>query len=105
MDNLIARVYNSGQAVVINDVDQSNLNRNNPMLQLLKPKTIIVAPLTSRGTVTGVLLADRNPEDGIFTESDKDFIVSFANQIAIALDNAESDPSKRGIRAASAEYV
>ena len=89
LDNLIARVYNSGQAVVINDVDQSNLNRNNPMLQLLKPKIIIVAPLTSRGTVTGVLLADRDPRDGIFTESDKDFIVSFANQIAIALDNAE----------------
>ncbi len=89
LDNLIARVYNSGQAVVINDVEESNLNRNNPMLQLLKPKTIIVAPLTSRGTVTGVLLADRHPQDGIFSESDKDFIVSFANQIAIALDNAE----------------
>ena len=59
------------------------------MLQLLKPKTIIVAPLTSRGTVTGVLLADRTPQDGIFSESDKDFIVSFANQIAIALDNAD----------------
>ena len=44
LDNLIARVYNSGQAVVINDVDESNLNRNNPMLQLLKPRTIIVAP-------------------------------------------------------------
>ena len=89
LDNLIARVYNSGQAVVINDVNESNLNRNNPMLQLLKPKTIIVAPLTSRGTVTGVLLADRTPQDGIFSESDKDFIVSFANQIAIALDNAD----------------
>jgi PAS domain S-box-containing protein len=89
LDNLIARVYNSGQAVVINDVDESNLNRNNPMLQLLKPKTIIVAPLTSRGTVTGVLMADRTPQDGIFSESDKDFIVSFANQIAIALDNAD----------------
>jgi two-component system, cell cycle sensor histidine kinase and response regulator CckA len=89
LDNLIARVYNSGQAVVINDVDESNLNRNNPMLQLLKPKTIIVAPLTSRGTVTGVLMADRQRQDGIFSESDKDFIVSFANQIAIALDNAE----------------
>ncbi len=89
LDNLIARVYNSGQAVVINDVDESNLNRNNPMLQLLKPKTIIVAPLTSRGTVTGVLLADRTLQEGVFSESDKDFIVSFANQIAIALDNSE----------------
>jgi PAS domain S-box-containing protein len=89
LDNLIARVYNSGQAVVINDVNESNLNRNNPLLQLLKPKTIIVAPLTSRGIVTGVLMADRTAHEGIFTESDKDFIVSFANQIAIALDNAD----------------
>ena len=89
LDNLIARVYNSGQAVVINDVNESNLNRSNPLLQFLQPKTIIVAPLTSRGTVTGVLMADRNPQDGIFTESDRDFIVSFANQIAIALDNAD----------------
>jgi len=89
LDNLIARVYNSGQVAVINDVDQSNLNKNNPLLQLLQPKIIIVAPLTSRGTVTGVLLADRTPKEGPFSNSDKDFIVSFANQIAIALDNAD----------------
>ncbi len=102
LDNLIARVYNSGQAVVINDVDQSNLNKSNPILQLLKPKTIIVAPLTSRGTVTGVLLADRTPPDGGFSESDKDFIVSFANQIAIALDNSDlirqKEESERHLR-------
>jgi len=71
LDNLIARVYNSGQAVVINDVDESNLNKNNPMLQLLKPKTIIVAPLTSRGTVTGVLLADRTPGTVFFQKVTK----------------------------------
>ncbi len=89
LDNLIVRVYNSGNAVVINDVSESNLNKTNPLLQLFQPKTIIVAPLTSQGMVSGVLLADRTPEQGIFTNSDKDFIVSFANLIAIAWANAE----------------
>lgn len=102
VDNLIVRVYNSGNAVVINDVAESNLNKNNPLLQLFKPKSIIVAPLTSQGMVSGVLLADRSPEDGVFTESDKDFIVSFANQIAIAWANAElirqKDESERHLR-------
>ncbi len=102
VDNLIVRVYNSGNAVVINDVAESNLNKNNPLLQLFQPKSIIVAPLTSQGMVSGVLLADRSPEDGMFTESDKDFIVSFANQIAIAWANAElirqKDESERHLR-------
>jgi two-component system cell cycle sensor histidine kinase/response regulator CckA len=102
VDNLIVRVYNSGNAVVINDVAESNLNKNNPLLQLFQPKSIIVAPLTSQGMVSGVLLADRSPEDGVFTESDKDFIVSFANQIAIAWANAElirqKDESERHLR-------
>lgn len=102
VDNLIVRVYNSGNAVIINDVAESNLNKNNPLLQLFQPKTIIVAPLTSQGMVSGVLLADRHPEDHKFTESDKDFIVSFANQIAIAWANAElirqKDESERHLR-------
>lgn len=102
VDNLIVRVYDSGNAVVINDVAESNLNKTNPLLQLFKPKAIIVAPLTSQGMVSGVLLADRNPEDGNFTDSDKDFIVSFANQIAIAWANAElirqKDESERHLR-------
>jgi two-component system cell cycle sensor histidine kinase/response regulator CckA len=102
VDNLIVRVYNSGNAVVINDVAESNLNKSNPLLQLFQPKAIIVAPLTSQGMVSGVLLADRSPADGNFTESDKDFIVSFANQIAIAWANAElirqKDESERHLR-------
>ncbi|MGQ9921627.1 MAG: ATP-binding protein [Desulfobacca sp.] len=102
VDNLIVRVYNSGNAVIINDVSASNLNKANPLLQLFQPRAIIVAPLTSQGMVSGVLLADRRPEDGYFTASDKDFIVSFANQIAIAWANAElirqKDESERHLR-------
>jgi PAS domain S-box-containing protein len=88
VDNVIARVAMTGIPVVIQDVGRSKLNMNNPLIQFFKPKAFILVPLTVRGKVIGVLLADRVHEDAVITDSDREFIVSFANQIAIALENA-----------------
>lgn len=88
VDNVIARVAMTGIPVVIQDVARSKLNMNNPLIQFFKPKAFILAPLTVRGKVIGVLLADRVHQDATITDGDREFIVSFANQIAIALENA-----------------
>ncbi len=88
VDNVIARVAMTGIPVVIQDVARSKLNVKNPLIKQFKPKAIILAPLTVRGKVIGVLLADRVHWDATITEGDREFIVSFANQIAIALENA-----------------
>ncbi len=88
VDNVIARVAMTGIPVVIQDVTRSKLNMNNPLIQRFKPKAFILAPLTVRGKVIGVLLADRAHQDATISDGDREFIVSFANQIAIALENA-----------------
>ena len=88
VDNVIARVAMTGIPVVIQDVARSKLNMNNPLIQFFKPKAFILVPLTVRGKVIGVLMADRVHEDAMITDGDREFIVSFANQIAIALENA-----------------
>jgi PAS domain S-box-containing protein len=88
VDNVIARVAMTGIPVVIQDVTRSKLNMNNPLIQQFKPKAFILAPLTVRGKVIGVLLADRVHQDAVISDGDREFIVSFANQIAIALENA-----------------
>jgi PAS domain S-box-containing protein len=88
VDNVIARVAMTGVPAVIQDVVRSKLNLNNPLIQFFKPKAFILVPLTVRGKVIGVLLADRVHEDASITDGDREFIVSFANQIAIALENA-----------------
>ena len=88
VDNIIARVAMTGIPVVIQDVARSKLNVNNPLIQQFKPKAFILAPLTVRGKVIGVLLADRVEWDATITGGDREFIVSFANQIAVALENA-----------------
>jgi PAS domain S-box-containing protein len=88
VDNVIARVAMTGIPVVIQNVAHSKLNMNNPLIQFFKPKAFIMVPLTVRGKVIGVLLADRVHENATITDGDREFIVSFANQIAIALENA-----------------
>jgi PAS domain S-box-containing protein len=88
VDNVIARVAMTGLPVVIKDVTRSKLNLNNPLIQLFRPQAFILVPLTVRGKVIGVLMADRVHEEATITEGDREFIVSFANQIAIALENA-----------------
>ncbi|MDP1761501.1 MAG: PAS domain S-box protein, partial [Deltaproteobacteria bacterium] len=88
VDNVIARVAMTGIPVVIQDVARSKLNMNNRLIQFFKPKAFILVPLTVRGKVIGVLLADRVHEDAMISDGDREFIVSFANQIAIALENA-----------------
>jgi PAS domain S-box-containing protein len=88
VDNVIARVAMTGIPVVIQNVARSKLNMNNPLIQFFKPKAFILAPLTVRGKVIGVLMADRVHEEATITDGDREFIVSFANQIAIALENA-----------------
>jgi PAS domain S-box-containing protein len=88
VDNVIARVAVTGIPVVIQNVARSKVNLNNPLMQFFKPKACIMVPLTVRGKVIGVLLADRVHENATITEGDREFIVSFANQIAIALENA-----------------
>jgi PAS domain S-box-containing protein len=88
VDNVIARVAMTGIPVVIQDVARSKLNMRNPLIQQFKSKAFILAPLTVRGKVIGVLLADRMQWDATITEGDREFIVSFANQIAVALENA-----------------
>ena len=88
VDNVIARVAMTGIPVVVQDVTRSKLNMNNPLIQQFKPKAFILAPLTVRGKVIGVLMADRVHQNAIISDGDREFIVSFANQIAIALENA-----------------
>ncbi len=88
VDNVIARVAMTGIPAVIQDVARSKLNLNNPLIQQFQPKAFILAPLTVRGKVIGVLLADRVSQEATISDGDREFIVSFANQIAIALENA-----------------
>jgi PAS domain S-box-containing protein len=87
-DNIIARAAKEKRPVLVKDVGKMSLNPQNPLLRILKPKAFILVPMTVRGRLIGVMLGDNQNDRDFVMEIDKDFLTSFANQIAMALENA-----------------
>lgn len=88
VDNIVARVAIHGLPLVINDVAHSRINKENPLIRLFQPKAFILAPIAVRGKVIGVILADRTRQDPKISDLDKEMVINFAHQIAMALDSA-----------------
>jgi len=86
--NILARVVNSGNAEIIQNVRESYLRKENIILQKFKPKSFIAVPLITRNRVIGVMAAERIRGLDDFTTSDIDYVMNFCNQIAISLENA-----------------
>jgi signal transduction histidine kinase len=51
-------------------------------------RSIMCAPLRSRGKVIGVVYVDNRIHTGLFTESDLELLNAFATQAAVAIENA-----------------
>jgi PAS domain S-box-containing protein len=86
--NIIARVARTGQAELVDDVVSSRVNKENPLIKEFQPKAFIALPLNVRGKVVGVLVGDQQKGGGRVISQEKDFLINFSNQIAIAIHNA-----------------
>ena len=86
--NIIARVARTGEAELVDDVDTSGLNKENVLIRKFQPKAFIALPLKVRGKVVGVLVGDHERTGGQAISAERDFLISFSNQIAIAIHNA-----------------
>jgi adenylate cyclase len=51
-------------------------------------RSILCAPLKIRETIIGVIYADNRIVSGIFGDADRDLLAAFANQAAVAIENA-----------------
>lgn len=52
-------------------------------------RSIMCAPLRARGRVIGAVFVDNRLTSGVFGEEDLDLLETFANQAAVAIDNAQ----------------
>jgi class 3 adenylate cyclase/GAF domain-containing protein len=51
-------------------------------------RSIVCVPLLLRGTVTGVIYVDNRIRTGLFSERERELLAAFANQAAVAIENA-----------------
>ncbi len=61
----------------------------------LSLRSILCVPLKIKDSLTGVIYADSRLREGLFTESEKNLLAAFANQAAVALENARLFESVR----------
>lgn len=90
--NLLARVASSGLPFICNDPSKLKLNPENLIIRNYRISSMVILPLMSRGKVIGILAADQQASSGtskVAPKLDQDFLGVFANQIALAIENAK----------------
>jgi HD-GYP domain-containing protein (c-di-GMP phosphodiesterase class II) len=90
--NLLARVASSGMPFICNDPSKLKLNPQNLIIRNYNISSMVILPLMSRGKVIGILAADQHAAAGAHKSApklDQDFLGVFANQIALAIENAK----------------
>ncbi len=84
----VARVFESGETLITTDA-QSDPRFNAQMsVRLLNLRSIICVPLTSKARRIGVVYLDSRVTPGLFTPQDPSLLIAFANQAALAIENA-----------------
>lgn len=52
-------------------------------------RSVLCVPLVHKGQITGAVYVDNRLQSGIFTDRERDILAAFANQMAVAIQNAQ----------------
>jgi len=85
---IINRVVLSGEPILTTDAQDDERFSAQESVVSYNLRSILCLPLLVKGRLTGVIYADNRIQSGIFTEKERDLLFDFANQAAIALENA-----------------
>ncbi len=87
-ENIIARSIRAEKPIVIKDVEKVSLNPRNVLLQKFNPKAFVLVPISVKGKVIGIMVGDNSRGKQALADIDTNFLASFANHIAMTLENA-----------------
>ncbi|MCI0520193.1 MAG: GAF domain-containing protein, partial [Chloroflexi bacterium] len=85
---IIDRVISEGQPVLTTNAQEDPRFGSQESIIIYNLRSILCVPLRVKGESTGVIYADNRIHAGIFTEAERDLLVTFANHAAVALENA-----------------
>jgi PAS domain S-box-containing protein len=86
---VVARVLADGEAVLTTNASADPRFDNQESIIAYNLRSILCVPLKVKENLTGVIYADNRVREGLFTEKERSLLSAFANQAAVALDNAK----------------
>ncbi len=92
---IIQRVIDSGDSVLTTNAQEDPRFGGQESIVAYNLRSILCVPLKVKDELTGVIYTDNRIRTGIFTEMERDLLRVFANQAAIAIENARLFASVR----------
>jgi adenylate cyclase len=93
---IIYRVANEGLPLLTTNAQEDPRFNGQQSIIAHNLRSILCVPLKVKGEVTGVIYADNRIRSGLFTQKELDLLSAFANQAAVAIENARLFASVRG---------
>lgn len=93
--SVINRVVSDGQPVISTNAQEDPRFGGQESIIAYNLRSILCVPLKLKDDITGVVYADNRIRTGIFTEAKKNLLLAFANQAAVAIENARLFDSVR----------
>jgi GAF domain-containing protein len=84
----VVRVFESGETLITTDAQSDPRFNAQHSVRLLNLRSIICVPLISKARRIGVVYLDSRVTPGLFTPQDPSLLIAFANQAALAIENA-----------------
>ncbi|MGD8455972.1 MAG: adenylate/guanylate cyclase domain-containing protein [Anaerolineales bacterium] len=92
---IVDRVTSEGQPVLTTNAQEDPRFVGQESVVAYNLRSILCVPLKLKDELTGVIYADNRVRTGLFTEADRDLLNAFANQAAVAIENARLFESVR----------
>jgi adenylate cyclase len=85
---VVQRVIDEGEAVLTTNAREDRRFSDQESIIAFNLRSILCVPLMVKTELIGVIYADNRIRTGIFSESDRDLLIAFANHAAVAIENA-----------------
>lgn len=85
---IVQRVIDSGEPILTTNAQDDQRFSGQESIVAFNLRSILCVPLKVKDDLIGVIYADNRIRTGIFAESERDLLVAFANQAAVAIENA-----------------
>ncbi|MEO7038749.1 MAG: adenylate/guanylate cyclase domain-containing protein, partial [Candidatus Elarobacter sp.] len=84
----VRRVFETGEPIVTTDAQQDPRFNVNTSVRAMRLRSIICVPLAIKARTIGVVYLDSRIAPNLFSPADPDLLAAFANQAALAIENA-----------------
>lgn len=92
---IIERVVSDGQPVLTTNAQEDPRFGGQESIIIYNLRSILCVPLKVKGELTGVIYVDNRIHTGIFSDTERELLTTFANHAAVALENARLFDSVR----------